>query len=74
MTPDANGPTLRLTGMVENVPGVELEWTLDGMTGAPDDKFLFFDTDGEPRLILSADELIDIRDQAAEEVLGGKSA
>jgi hypothetical protein len=42
---------------------------LQTLTGAPDDRFLFLDSDDEPRLILSAEELGDLQQRADEKVI-----
>jgi hypothetical protein len=47
---------LRLSG-VRGAPELELQWELTTLTDGPEGKFLLFDRAGQPRLILSGEEL-----------------
>jgi hypothetical protein len=42
---------------------------LKTLTDGPDGRFVFFDTDDEPRVILSAAELADLQQRAGKKVL-----
>lgn len=40
---------------------VTMDWSLDTITDGPDDRFIMLDEDGEPRLILHQDELLELQ-------------
>jgi hypothetical protein len=47
---------LRLSG-VRGAPDLELKWQLTTMTDGPEGHYLLIDRGGQPRLILSGEEL-----------------
>jgi len=49
---------------------VSKTWKLETMSAGPEDKFVFFDEDDEPRLFVTPEDLMEMKADAKEAVLG----